>query len=71
MISSLIKMIVIGAVIIGLAFIGRAEIARYWDDKLSTDATNLNVPASIIAKIKSSADSTTVLLSLMFAPTTP
>ncbi len=58
MISSLIKMIVIGAVIIGLAFIGRAEIARYWDDKLSTDATNLNVPASIIAKIKSSADST-------------
>ncbi len=45
MISSLIKMIIVGIVIIGLAFVGRAEAIKYWDDKLSADAMNLKSSA--------------------------
>lgn len=45
-------MIIVGIVVIGLAFVGRAEAIKYWDNKLSTDAISLKVPAhTIVIKV--------------------
>ncbi len=57
MLFKLIKLLVIGAVIIGLAVFVRGELLNYWNNKIAKEAADFKVPSSILDPIKSVASS--------------
>ncbi|MHB1864565.1 MAG: L,D-transpeptidase [Candidatus Saccharimonadales bacterium] len=59
MVFKLIKLVVIGCLVIGLAVFARAEVMRYWNNKLSKEALDFKVPASILDPARSSSSSST------------
>lgn len=55
MLFKLIRLIVISAIVIGLAVFARAELMHYWNNKLDKEALDFKVPTSYIVAAKPKA----------------
>ena len=59
MVFKLVKLLVIGFLVIGLAVFIRTEINKYWNDKLIKQALDYQIPISAPYKAKSKVSATT------------